>query len=129
MQVWQRERTDLTCSLGEKWRHSRNWMAPQLTHAKINKAKPVVAKHVVTLRNALKEKSDKMEDVNRKWFPDLHQAALSENCSTTVHYNPNDVTNDITCLREYAFSIMLDFAFAHGKNITAVFNFTRSLIP
>ncbi|GAB5588841.1 hypothetical protein Unana1_03741 [Umbelopsis nana] len=100
---------------GEQWRHSRNWMAPQLTQAKTSKAMPVVTKHVVTLRTAFQEKAKRMEDVQQKWFPPLPEETNTA-FTNNVHYNPKDVDTDIICFREYAFSIMLDFAFAHDNN-------------
>lgn len=75
---------------------------------------PVVAKHVVTLRTAFQEKAKRMEDVQQKWFPPLPEETNTA-FTNNVHYNPKDVDTDIICFREYAFSIMLDFAFAHGE--------------
>ncbi|KAI9286714.1 cytochrome P450 [Umbelopsis sp. AD052] len=99
---------------GERWRHSRNWMAPQLTQAKTNKAGPVMTKHVVSLRSALQEISKKMEEINEKFYPSI--TSLESSHQTNVFYNPKDLKIDITPFREYAFSVMIDFAFAHENN-------------
>jgi hypothetical protein len=87
-------------------------MAPQLTQAKTNKAGPVMAKHVVSLRKALQEMSKTMEDLNEKFYPTITSHESSH--QTNVYYNPKDLKIDITPFREYAFSVMIDFAFAHG---------------
>lgn len=107
---------------GERWRHNRNWMAPQLTQAKTNKVGPVIAKHVVGLRSALQEVSKAMEELNEKFYPSI---TFSNEAShqTNVFYNPKDLKTDISPFREYAFSVMIDFAFAYGT----LYNFSRYL--
>ncbi|KAH8548397.1 cytochrome P450 [Umbelopsis sp. PMI_123] len=125
---------------GERWRHSRNWMAPQLTQAKTNKAGHVISKHVVTLRAALQKVSKTMEEINEKFYPQITHLDESGH-QTNVFYNPKELNTDITLFREYAFSVMLDFAFAHDnssymsptlfKDLKVVFEVIRrrSLIP
>jgi hypothetical protein len=88
-------------------------MAPQLTQAKTNKAGPVISKHVVTLRAALQKVSKTMEEINEKFYPQITHLDESGH-QTNVFYNPKELNTDITLFREYAFSVMLDFAFAHG---------------
>ncbi|CAO3666695.1 unnamed protein product [Umbelopsis ramanniana] len=99
---------------GERWRHSRNWMAPQLTPAKTNNAGPVIAKHVVSLRTALQEVSKTTEELNEKFYPRITSQESSH--QTNVFYDPKELRIDITPFREYAFSVMIDFAFANDNN-------------
>ncbi|KAI9286715.1 cytochrome P450, partial [Umbelopsis sp. AD052] len=99
---------------GERWRHSRNWMAPQLTLAKTNKAGPVIIKHVVILRSAMQELSKTMEELNEKFYPSI--TSLESSHQTNVFYNPNDLKIDLKPFQEYSYSVIIDFGFAHENN-------------
>jgi hypothetical protein len=87
-------------------------MAPQLTQAKTNNAGPVMTKHVVSLRTALQEISKTTEELNEKFFPRITSQESSH--QTNVYYDPKELKIDITPFREYAFDVIIDFAFAHG---------------
>lgn len=103
--------------LGEQWRHSRNWMAPQLTHAKVNKASRVITNHLLALKTEMELRSKQNEDIHQKWFPGTDQLPDSSNpWPETVKYNPEDLVHEITPYRHYAFSVIVDFAFAHDNS-------------
>ncbi|KAM3587256.1 hypothetical protein VKS41_002290 [Umbelopsis sp. WA50703] len=102
--------------IGEQWRHSRNWMAPQLTHAKVNKASRVITHHLLALKSGIEERSRRNEEIHQKWF--LATDQLTDNNDpwpVTVRYDPKDLVHEITAYRQYAFSVIVDFAFAHDN--------------
>ncbi|KAJ2955834.1 hypothetical protein NQZ79_g8217 [Umbelopsis isabellina] len=102
---------------GEQWRHSRNWMAPQLTHAKVNKASRVITNHLLALKTGMEQRSKQNEDIHHKWYPGTdHLKDNSDPWPETVRYDPKDLVHEITAYRHYAFSVIVDFAFAHDNS-------------
>ncbi|KAG2176493.1 hypothetical protein INT43_005733 [Umbelopsis isabellina] len=100
--------------LGDDWRNSRAWFFPQFSPSKINKTRPLIAKHAVQLRKDLNEYSDYMENLHKKWFHSARQNPNSRYTRSNL-YNPKELKSTEDLFGKYAFQIIVDFSFANDN--------------
>jgi cytochrome P450 len=103
----------LNTFLGDEWRHSRAWLSPQFAPGKINKTRVLIAKHAIQLRKDLDEYSEDMENLQKKWFH-LEKPDPNARYTRSNFYNPKELKSTIDLFGTYAFSVVVDFSFAHG---------------
>ncbi|CAM0137635.1 unnamed protein product [Umbelopsis sp. WA50703] len=104
----------LNTFLGDEWRHSRAWLSPQFAPGKINKTRVLIAKHAIQLRKDLDEYSEDMENLQKKWFH-LEKPDPNARYTRSNFYNPKELKSTIDLFGTYAFSVVVDFSFAHDR--------------
>ncbi|KAJ2964106.1 hypothetical protein NQZ79_g916 [Umbelopsis isabellina] len=99
---------------GDEWRHSRAWLSPQFSPGKINKTRVLIAKHAIQLRKDLDQYSEDLETLQKKWF---HMETPDPNARYTRSnfYNPDELKGTIDLFSSFAFSVVVDFSFAHDR--------------
>jgi hypothetical protein len=74
----------------------------------------LIAKHAIQLRKSLDQYSEDLETLQKKWF---HMETADPNARYTRSnfYNPKELKGTIDLFGSFAFSVVVDFSFAHGK--------------
>ena len=97
-------------------------MFPQFAPGKINKTKILIIKHAAELRKSLDRFSKDVSEINNKWYPEVQQDPNSRYTKTN-YYNPDELKDTIDLFSAYAFGVVVDFSFAHGKLPIATFDY------
>ncbi|KAG2171341.1 hypothetical protein INT43_002963 [Umbelopsis isabellina] len=99
---------------GDEWRHSRAWLSPQFAPGKVNNTRSLIAKHVIELRKSLDQYSEELENLQKKWYQ-LKDPESNARYTRSNFYNPDELRTTVDLFGSYAFSIMVDFTFAHDR--------------
>ncbi|RUS15845.1 cytochrome P450, partial [Endogone sp. FLAS-F59071] len=92
---------------GEEWKLSRQWIAPVFSPGKVAKGKHMMTHHALLLRERFVEHARVHQATFDKWFP--------SDGAARVLYNPKEMPSLWEEIGERALAIMINFAFAHGK--------------
>jgi hypothetical protein len=74
----------------------------------------LIIKHTFDLRKALDNFSKEVDDLLNKWYPKEQQDPNSRFTQSNF-YNSDELRNTIDMFSAFAFGVVVDFAFAHGK--------------
>lgn len=99
----------------ERWKHSRQWVAPVFFPVKVIKAKQTIIQQSLVLRERLMEQAKKHKAVYDKWFSANNQTN-DKKYVDRVFYNPSDYASiwDEE-LGRHALSVVISYTFAYGK--------------
>lgn len=102
----------------ERWKHSRQWVAPGFFPVKVMKAKPTIIHQSLLLHGRLIEQAKKHKAVYDKWFSanDQTNELTGKKYVDRVFYNPSDYSSiwDEE-LGRHALSVVVSYTFAYGK--------------